>query len=312
MRSELLDAEAEEILEVADTELMPETEEREFKITALDRAKVSRLHKAAIRQKIKKERLGGPAERHAATAAIIVQATNPAVALGLQMPASIVTILTALFNMLDHDRNQYLCEKELARVKMLGGDDVIEVIEVGKDSTGRLYLSGWLRQWDKCYDWDALRSSELARVRNRCAQMKRDCSRKSIADVRAVLLLLFKSLDRGGDGTLSKAEFDLARRCFPAQGSMRFPSNGDIAVYFDADGDEEVSSREWISGFATLGKWHLLGSDEIDQLFCKLKATLVKVNIGVEEENELERIRKELAYGGAGEVSACSDGCTLS
>ena len=307
----LHDDEAEHILAVTDGEAMPTTED-DFAVTAQDRAKVARLHKKMIRMQAKKEHISGAAQRHASTAAMIVQSTNPTVSLGLQMPASMVTILTALFNTLDADRNQHLGEEELARVQMLGGDDVIEVIEVGKDAKGRLYLSSWLKQWDKRYDWDALGSGQLAGIRAGCTQLKRDCSPKSIADVRAVLLLLFTALDRGGDGTLSKSEFNLARRCFPAQGSMRFPSNGDIAVHFDKDGDEEVDRREWISGFATLGKWHLLGNGEIDQLYCKLKATLEKVNIGVEEENELERIRKELAGEDGSEVGACNDGCTLS
>ena len=301
------DFEAEKFLEVDAADDDPSVV-KETTLSKIDCATLEKLHRKALSQSLS-ERGTSAAERHSATCASFVQGINARVALGLNMPASIEGILTALFNMIDVNSRQFMSEKDFTRIKMLGGETCVRVVDNAKDSKGRVYLSGWLKQWDKEQDWDSLNAGELRAVRETIAKLKKDCSPKTVADIRNVLLELFAALDTGGDGSVSKVEFSLARQYFPTSGAMRFPSSGDIAVHFDKDGDEEVDQREWIAGFAALGQWDRLSPDEVDTLYCKLKTTLDHVIVGFKEAEDARR----LLDGEPEETQSCAgSGCALS
>jgi len=207
--------------------------------------------------------------------------------LDLDMPLAVLNILRDMFYVCDINKHKWLNEEEVTRIKLLM-PDAAEVIEDAKNASGRVYLLAWLKSWDKTRHWDEMSPSQIREMLGTFGSMKRTLASKSIPDLHKVLLEMFAILDITSSGNITHREFKYARAYFPLQsGELRFPSNGDLAVYFDTDDDEVVDRKEWVRGFCKLGRWNTLSSMQIDMLYCKFKVTVDMLRAARDEREAL-------------------------
>jgi hypothetical protein len=217
---------------------------------------------------------------------LFAPARDPLESLNLQMPAEIRRVIIAMFAECDQHDTGALSAEELERLMLLSQEtyNLVNPQSVGTVG-GLLTFATWMREFDRGIprlhkkSWDKFTKHDLRVLRGGYVAVTRALKRKTIYDLRNKLCEIFDRLDcKEPYGSLGVAEFKIGRKYFPvhAAQAIRFPTNGDFAVYFDEHPwDGRITKDEWLNGWRKQGKWDELSTEHmgIDTLYCKLKVT---------------------------------------
>lgn len=253
---------------------------------------------------------------------LFAPARDPLESLNLQMPAEIKRVLIAMFAECDQTNTGALSAHELVRLMVLSSEtyDLVNPHAVGT-AGGLLAFASWMKAFDRGIprlyqkSWDKFTKHEVRVLRGGYVAVTRALKRKTIYDLRNKLVEIFDRLDVCEPrGSLGVSEFKTARKYYPvhAANQLRFPSNGDFAVYFDEPPwDGRITKDEWLDGWRKQGKWDDLSLEQmgIDTLYCKLKVTFDMLDSAMPLRREPENAGLMALFSSGDAVDGCVVGC---